>query len=94
MIIIITTTIKSKIISFLSAWLKGPYLLSFSIGLDINERDGVSIFSGVSTVLQRFEACSQSLQKIESDLDTVAKTCIAEFRERFDDFDLQASELC
>ena len=70
------------------------------LGLDINERDGVSTFYGVSIVLQRFEACSQSLQKIESLLDTVAKTycsleeCIAEFRERFDDFNLQASELC
>ena len=30
MIIITTTTIKSKIIYFLSAWLKGLYLLSFS----------------------------------------------------------------
>ena len=63
---------------------KQDYLFSFYLaqrpipplilGLDINERDGVSTFSGVSTVLQRFEACSKSLQKIESDLDTVAKT--------------------
>ena len=78
---------------------QGP-LPPLILGLDINERDEVSTFSVVSTVLQRFEACNKSLQKIESDLDTVAKTycsleeCIAEFRERFDDFNLQASELC
>ena len=53
-----------------------------------------------ATILQRFDACSKSLQKVESDLDTVAKIYsslgqyISEIRDRFDDFELQAFVLC
>jgi len=53
-----------------------------------------------STFLQRFEASSKSLQKVESDLDTVAniyrslEEYVSDIRDKFNEFDLQASELC
>ena len=71
---------------FFSFCLAQEPLSPLILGLDINEPDGVSTFSGVSTVLQRFEACSQSLQKIESDLDTVAKTYIVRWKSALQNF--------
>jgi hypothetical protein len=66
----------------------------------MNKRESAFMTVFWTTILQRFNASSMSLQKVESDLDTVAKIyCslkeyISEVRDRFDHFHVQASELC
>jgi len=52
------------------------------------------------TILQRFESSSKSLQKVESDLDTIAniycslEEYVSDLRDIFNDINLQAFELC